>query len=795
MIDALKAAIRMAARRGGRAFLVGATALSLAVPPLPATASAPRGVAELLEPLRTARSLLSEKRSHLDPALLGIDGILTQAGAEPDQIAAFVAERIAYAPYRGSMLGANGVAATRRGNSLDQALLLASLLNRGGFESRIVGATLDDDRARRLLARWIGQEYPELLPYRAGTPSAMTIAERVRDLGAVASEASVERDRLLAARERGREHALAAAVIAGVNLSPRDDSAALTKIAADYHWVQYRDAPFSDWVDLHPAFGADGPGAGEPPLPSTFFTDTLPDSLLHRVAIRGYIERRIGGTVQRVPITSELTRPVANLDSAPVTFTIVPLDPPEGEEFEKAKVFIPLVNGVRAPGAMMFDQHGATVDTAVFDMGAPGGMVDLILTFGEKGAQAAGSLDALDFDSGREVSEPGSGELLRVILTIRTDGPGGGRTHERVLFDRENDDGALLAWSDISLAQTLYRHFAFVADAGFPAPARTMGRLIDDLDRRLAADEFDIVNWGRPQTPDLAKARADFIGSELATPGLLHRAFAGLSGPEVAMALQDHVAAPSSPSIVAVVTSPVQSGDRLAARSVVDIVAVPWSTWTRPADADGPILRDPGAMAAFGAAVTLDEAELVGSAALAIAPGFAEASSAWQMLDQAALELTNVREAENAAMAADLKRGHRVVVARTASGETTGAWWSIDPATGLVLGMTRNGGAGELTEYITGLLTVSMSVMGAYMGAKSCSEHPNPDCCVAANVGIGLVAGGMIGFAGGAAVAAATAGATGTAFALGLTRVMLAVEFEAIAAGVMQMIPSDYGLC
>lgn len=783
-----------------RAGLLFSIAIATGIQPAVVSAQPSARVQRLVEPLAKARAVLAELRADLDPALLDVDGALKETGPDAEAITAFVRDQVSYSPYIGSMLGAGGVVATRRGNALDQSVLLAAMLNRSGHEARIVGAELPAQKAARLYAHWLSQTVGELLPYRIGTPSAQSMVTARAALGASMAEANADNERVEAARERGRGYALAAAQAAGVDLRPRDTRAAALKTVADYHWVQYRDAPFSDWSDAHPAFGPEGFGEGAAPEPKAYHTGTLPDALIHRVAIQGFIERLVAGKVQRAPITGRWTASVASLEGRPLSFTIVPLDPPEGADMEGAKVFAPFINAQRAPGARMFDLGGSTIDMDVLDMGAPGSMVDLIVTFGEKGAAAAGMLDALDF-GGDEYEAPAAedgGELLRVVVAVTTEGPAGRKNHERVLFDREQADGSIMPRGGFSLAQMLYRHFAFIADAGFDAPARKLRGMFEDLDRRLAVSEFDIANWGRSSGVEMWKERAAIAGDDFATPGLLGTAFSALGNPELSYPADEIVAAPTAPSIVAVSTSPVQTGDRPAIRTVVDIVSIDWSMWSRPAEPGERLMLDPARLATFGAAATLAEAELVQESAEVLTGGFASGSSAWRTLDDPELVLQRTSEATNAAMAADLARGNRVVVA-SAGEMAADAWWSVDPRTGLVIGMNRSGGAGELTEYLITLISVSMSLVFIYQGVQGCVNpdwsQDMMDCCTLATVASGVVIGGFVGFGIGALIGKALASATGSISAIRAAQVAGSVQLELIANFGTSIIPGDFGLC
>src|SRR5215204_6209738 len=64
----------------------------------------------------------------------------------------FVADEVNYDPYAGALRGAHGTYWGLAGNSVDQALLLAALLDEALVETRFVVGELSDEAAERLLA-------------------------------------------------------------------------------------------------------------------------------------------------------------------------------------------------------------------------------------------------------------------------------------------------------------------------------------------------------------------------------------------------------------------------------------------------------------------------------------------------------------------------------------------------------------------------------------------------------------------------------------------------------------------
>jgi len=79
-----------------------------------------------------------------------------------EEIFEAIATRIRFEPYAGVLRGAEGTAIAGSGNSLDQSMLLASLLRRQGYGVRFVAGDLEDKNRRILLRGLFPPKIPEL---------------------------------------------------------------------------------------------------------------------------------------------------------------------------------------------------------------------------------------------------------------------------------------------------------------------------------------------------------------------------------------------------------------------------------------------------------------------------------------------------------------------------------------------------------------------------------------------------------------------------------------------------------
>ena len=167
-------------------------------------------------------------------------GSVEDLGAKYSWEEAFVEVRddIALEPTRGAMRSARDLLLNGRGNSLEQARLLATLLERVGVEARYVRGTLDPDDARALLR------------------SAFTTP--VRWTGSPAAPIS----------------------------EPSEDPDLLEAVA-DHFWVQVRQG--DEWLDLDPSFpnSAVGSRHGQP----VEFYGGLPESLNPTIRVQLAAER------------------------------------------------------------------------------------------------------------------------------------------------------------------------------------------------------------------------------------------------------------------------------------------------------------------------------------------------------------------------------------------------------------------------------------------------------------------------------------------------------------------------
>jgi transglutaminase-like putative cysteine protease len=222
-----------------------------------------------------------------------------------ERIFRFVADEIRYEPYPGILRGAQGTLKARAGNSADQALLLAALLDASLVPYRFAQGALDVaaaaqllatlpvdvDEARRLARDPLDAGVEQVASRDAPSPSPPLVAEYEEQEATLTTEAQ---ERLEVAADRLHETAAmlqAALADAGISVPAQD---ALPPAEVNEHiWVQAAFGP--EWRDLDPTL----PGAvagGALTVPSETL-ERLPDDLRYRVRFDVVVERVEGGAL------------------------------------------------------------------------------------------------------------------------------------------------------------------------------------------------------------------------------------------------------------------------------------------------------------------------------------------------------------------------------------------------------------------------------------------------------------------------------------------------------------------
>jgi len=215
------------------------------------------------------------------------------------------------------------------------------------------------------------------------------------------------------------------------------------------------------------------------PEPSEFITEAVPEDLLHRIQIQFFVERSAGGELEAIPISEIWDRPVANLVTVPLSFSVIPtnmtinslLEEGLSDAMEEAAAFAPVFNGQVMPDGKFFDLKGNVIDPFAASSPAAG----VITTVGDRFGSA---VEALGGNAPKL-----TGHWIQITLTAPD---GSEKTYRRTTLDRigpaarargRAPDDLTAATSEDGLA-LLNKHTMMVV-AGRTPPSLVVDRLFD----------------------------------------------------------------------------------------------------------------------------------------------------------------------------------------------------------------------------------------------------------------------------------------------------------------------------
>lgn len=284
-------------------------------------------------------------------------------GAKPEHAFAWVRDHVAAEPYPGLLRGANQTIASQAGNSFDQAVALAGLLEKRSVTVRFAVGSLPKGLAQKL-------------PGEAKKQSAVVGRERAlatQRLLALADKFFPD-DELQASRREGTKRLVAnadrdvaeiRAALAKAKLAPKPEADPWLDLGA-HCWLQIKQG--NAWLDLDPYLPWAEFGKRYGVLKST--SKQIPDAHLHQVEVALRLARGTGGKTDSetmlkvsVPTSVAATHPF-QLVLLPADLAKWNLDKARGREglkarLEKATSFqAVLVAGGKKHGSHPFDLTG-----------------------------------------------------------------------------------------------------------------------------------------------------------------------------------------------------------------------------------------------------------------------------------------------------------------------------------------------------------------------------------------------------------------------------------------------------
>lgn len=414
--------------------------------------------------VRAMRGVLAERGSDLE-------SVLERADYEAQPLIDFVQSEVRLDIYDGALRGARSTLLGRAGNTLDQSLLLATLLKEAGFDARIAGATLSAQQAQLVETQAAAPNLAPEVDTQRLRDTAMRYAPQIGLPDQMATDI-IKTVQSSEDVEQTPQYAHAQQQLAALrgefkpSVDPENHSSGEVPSAMEatrYYWVQYKTSAAEPWRDAH-TIQLDN--AGQMPVAEEIYSDELPPEIQHRFAVEFYIEQEVGGHRQKISLNEPWNRPSANLDNAELDFAVVPLSMLDQDSMEtlrnpsdRIELFTVVFNGQTLANG--FDVNGNVIPLDA--LGAA--YAALFATVSDKVNLAAGALSGLgaaDGDTPKRLSQ-----LARVGVSFTfTEPDGTERVFDRVLFDRAYDG-------------------AVDADAGRPSN-EAMNRLTAVYDMRVA---------------------------------------------------------------------------------------------------------------------------------------------------------------------------------------------------------------------------------------------------------------------------------------------------------------------
>lgn len=710
---------------------------------------------------------VTQLAGQLDRTQFDLDALAVKLGFDAQDAVAFVHDQIAFEQYPGLLRGARGTLLSRAGNALDQAVLLATLLDKQGIQTRIARATLSPEQAQALVNQMAAPRPPAPPPGDAAQIEA-TLTQIMQSAGAGDQEIAAQVRQALnpppvtetaafKAVQTDTAFVLKTVENAGVHIGDPNAMPALVAEARDYFWVEYRADAASPWTAAHPAF-KDAAAAPEDLKPATTYDDvqSLPGDLSPQFGLEVTIERSVQGKLTTEPVLTVPPKPVADLANNPMTLTNVSngifkagASGEVGKILAQSTLFVPQFGDTFDPSAHAFDLNGTIYELSQVK---PGEFSASPLPGESAGGAIEGAAGA--FGTAPATAAPAAaGALTAVWVDYTLTAPDGTTTTtRRVVLDRVGPDNRAAnrpppaTPADLLAAKVaLLQHQTFMLATGAYPQGYVLDRQIARLnDSRPLLDAILQQKYRPDQPVGLPADLLTKLGS--AWPGLapLYAIFDA-----VRAATPDTVIYRAAPSLAIYwegITPPPSGSHQWGVRNAVDIVGNPRRVFDV---SDGKLAPAPSDLVRVGVWETHAENDAVPN------PAGTPRFNTMRALEQAAAASIPLRVVASAdALAAsgvkldpagmanlklDLANGYVVMVpqAMPANAPLTG-WWRLNPQTGETLGMTSDGRGQSMADYAL-LASVACAGYGGFTGWSAIAT--------AANCG-GLVGGYALGVLG-----------------------------------------------
>lgn len=627
-------------------------------------------------------SVLDDLLNAIDRSQFDLDERLEALDFDEKEIIDFVVAEIAYEDYPGVLRGAKGTLASRAGNSLDQAILLAHLLKEAGLEARIVQGSIHHS----LLRTALHQQRPHSLP-AFGDPNVLSsVKARLpgsnMDAGALSDEQKaalrdatvILPDSLRSLSERLQKELQET----GHNFGASSDEKPQDTVP--YFWVEYRVEIAKPWEAVHPALGT-APAPDEIAVES-YLVDSVGETLQQRIRVQAFIDRKRGGKLETLPVTQKYEYPTANLSGVTFTYSVIPsaflankgATGDRGAELLAAsELFFPVFDFGAGSLDQAFDINGTVISAA----DTANAMAPLFQTVGNK---FLGASDALGSNKKSSKGVSSSTHVTRHWIEITLLRPG---LNPKII----TRDIAL--WQDdVDLfKQSLARSAFFRVEAGHISTAKFLERNLStqqDILKSLASDAP--LEMNKDPIAQFSEDAEVFL----------------LSSDVIAAQNKEVISYRAEPTIVA----------RYFPYGRIDVSREGFDIINAPRYAISKSDKTPNAAATLysGIADTWLEHQLFAGekwsrSAYGRLQQRLENSDALMVLSEDSkplIESLPMQARSN--IEKDLLNNQLVIL--SGDPQSCDAWWRVNPSSGETLGMLSNGWGGTLGEYLTEMAAI-----------------------------------------------------------------------------------------
>lgn len=720
-------------------------------------------------------SMLSQLRTYIDRSQFETEALLEKLNFDADEIIEFVTKEIHFEQYPGLLRGVQGTLMSRAGNSLDQAVLLAALLNDAGYEASIKRSTLTDHQAADLV-RQIGAERSKQLPLVNNISSKELLSRILQTVNLSEDKIELFLDKIFSQQDvrssdvfhdADKDAAFIQSVLKENNqaLKDREITDELRAEAKDYFWVEYRLGPSDPGVPVHPALAVKSSSFKGLQVLQTF-NSKVPQKLQHQFRFQVFNETKTGDKFTVTPLMNAWQRPAANLIGKRLVFTNVAdglkklNDLKAPSDIAKNTKFITPVFTVDGKPALEldpFDLNGTVIDLSVLKMGGAAA-AGLFQTLGNK-LESAIQSTATDGVSKDENYRTLSAQWVEYTL-ISPDGKE--KQIKRSIIDRISLENRLSGKQEInqfqSKAETIWKladSNEFLVSPGRYPEAYTIDRYLQRIVAARAALEMAIYSAYHPD--DNPAYTAKQLSAFNDNPALW---LMSIIDTDILSTVNERVRNyQHEPALLIINNGITYSENALKNRFVVDIA----NTGQRVVRKEGSKLfsATKAAILSGSWATRLEEVNFISANG--------DASFQWNTRQafklakkmqiplklltpdkqQELMKLQTLSPEARQQIAQDLQQGYMVIVPeRPVTNQALTGWWRIHPDTGETLGIISGGLGGAVTEYIikTTLISLSLSAVLAAGQLAGClsSNKCSPSGCFK-SAGIGFLLGFAIG--------------------------------------------------